>query len=125
MSKELDKLSDTLNKYDANPSSPKRSFMSRMEDSLLFCVLFFPLVVLIDNLKSLKDQECVHVLDAIEVWIRFLLLGGAYTIMAYAICMFLYQLSLLTQITITSIILAVVLIIAIPTWIIVRWANKK
>jgi hypothetical protein len=132
MSKELDRLEDTLNEYvtlfDANPNPPKRSFMESIEDSLLFCILFFPLVVFIDNLKSLKDQECVHVSDAIEVWIRFLLLGGAYTAVAVAICTLLYQLSLLptkTHITIASIILAVILIIAVPSCLITSWARKK
>lgn len=133
MSKELDKLSDTLNEYvnlfEDNPNPPKRSsFMRRANDSFLFCMLFFPLVMLIDDLKSLKAEKCVHVADAIDAWMKFLLLGGAYTAAAFGICMILYQVSLLpvgTIITIASIILVLVLIISIPIWLIVRWANKK
>lgn len=132
MSKELYKLSDTLNEYaklfNANPDPPKRSFTRRVADSFLFCMLFFPLVVLIDDLKTLKDEKCVHVVDAIEAWLKFLLLGGAYTAVAVAICTLLYRLSLLpteTQITLVSIILVLILIIAVPSWLITRWANKK
>lgn len=133
MSKELYKLTDTLNEYaklfNANPNPPKRSsFVRRVADSFLFCMLFFPLVSLIDDLKTLKDEKCVHVVDAIEAWLKFLLLGGAYTAVAFAICALLYRLSLLpteTQITLVSIILVLVLIIAVPSWLITRWANKK
>lgn len=128
MSKELYKLSDTLSERDVNPNSLKRSFTSRIADSLLFCILFFPLVVLIDDLKSLKDKDCVYIVDAIEIWLKFLLLGGFYTMVACTICTLLYRLSLLpteTQITAVSIILVLVLIITIPTWLIARWANKK
>jgi hypothetical protein len=131
MSKELDKLSDTMNEYvtlfDANPPKPS-SFTRRIADSFLFCMLFFPLVVLVDDLKTLKNEKCIHVVDAIEAWIKFLLLGGAYTAVAVAICTLLYRLSLLpaeTQITLVSIILVLVLIIAISSWLITRWANKK
>lgn len=131
MSKELDKLSDTMNEYvtlfGTNP--PKRSsFTKRVTDSFLFCMLFFPLVVLVDDLKTLKNEKCIHVVDAIEAWLKFLLLGGAYTAVAVAICTLLYRLSLLpteTQITLVSIILVLILIIAIPSWLITRWANKK
>lgn len=133
MRKELDKLSDTLNEYvklfNANPNPPKRSsFTRRVIDSFLFCMLFFPLVVLIDDLKTLKDEKCVHVVDAIEAWLKFLLLGGAYTAVAFAICALLYRVALLpteTQITLVSIILVLILIIAVPSWLIARWANKK
>lgn len=130
MSKELDELSDTCEEYvklfNANPQ--KRSFTRRVTDSFLFCMLFFPLLALIDDLKSLKDEKRVYVVDAIEAWIKFLLLGGAYTAVAVAICALLYRLSLLsteTQITLVSIILVLVLIIAVPSWLITRWANKK
>ena len=133
MSKELYKLTDTLNEYaklfNANPNPPKRaSFVRRVADSFLFCILFFPLVSLIDDLKTLKNETCVHVVDAIDAWIKFLLLGGAYTAVAVAICTLLYRISLLpteTQITLVSIILVLVIIVAVPTWLIVRWANKK
>lgn len=133
MSKELDKLSDTLNEYvnlfEDNPNPPKRSsFMRRADDSFLFYMLFFPLVMLIDDLKSLKAEKCVHVADAIDAWMKFLLLGGAYTAAAFAICVALYRISLLsteTLIIIVSIILVLALIISIPIWLIVRWANKK
>lgn len=131
MSKELDKLSDTMNEYvtlfGTNPQK-RSSFTKRVTDSFLLCMLFFPLVVLVDDLKTLKNEKCIHVVDAIETWIKFLLLGGAYTAVAVAICTLLYRLSLLpaeTQITLVSIILVLVLIIAIPSWLITRWANKK
>lgn len=131
MSKELDKLSDTMNEYVTlfGTNTPKRSsFTKRVTDSFLFCMLFFPLVALIDDLKTLKVEKCVHVVDAIEAWLKFLLLGGAYTAVAVAICTLLYRLLLLpteTQITLVSIILVLVLIIAVPSWLITRWANKK
>ena len=125
MSKKLDKLSDTLNKYVKLFAA---EFTKIIDDSLLFCMLFFPLVVFIDELKSLKDEERVHLGDAIEAWIRFLLLGGVYTVVAFAICTLLYQVSLLHTkplITTVSIIIAVVLIIAVPSWLSTKWANKK
>lgn len=132
MSKELDRLADTLSKYvklfDDNPNPPKRSFTRRVADSFLFCMLFFPLVVLIDDLKILKNSKRVHMVDAIEAWLKFLLLGGAYTAVAFAIGMLLYQLSLLsteTQITLVSIVLVLVIIIAVPSWLITSWARKK
>lgn len=132
MSKELDRLADTLSKYvklfDDNTNPPKRSFTRRVADSFLFCMLFFPLVVLIDDLKILKNSKRVHMVDAIEAWLKFLLLGGAYTAVAFAIGMLLYQLSLLsteTQITLVSIVLVLVIIIAVPSWLITSWARKK
>lgn len=129
MSKELDELSDTCEEYVELLCGPaKPTLKERIVDSWLFSLLFFPILNLIDDLKSLKDKGCVHVTDSIEVWMKFLLLGGGYTMVAFAIGTILYQLSLLpaeTLITVSSIILVLVLIITVPVWLITRWANKK
>lgn len=134
MSKELDKLSTTVKEYEdlflpsKATESRQRTLMERVADSFFLSMLFFPLVVLIDGLNDLKHEKCVHVTDAIEVWMKFLLLGGAYTAVAFAGSMLLYKLAMLpveAQIALISIILVLVLIIAVPTWLIVRWANKK
>ena len=134
MSKELDKLSATVKEYEdlflpsKATESRQQTLTERVTDSFFLSMLFFPLVVLIDGLNDLKRDKRVHVTDAIEVWVKFLLLGGAYAAVAFACGMLLYKLAMLPmemQAALVGIILVLVIIVAVPTWLIVRWANKK
>ena len=125
MSKKLDESSNTIAKCVKRVYA---EFTELTDDSAFFYILFLPLVIFIANLKYLKDEECVNIGDAVNAWMRFRLLGGVYTAVAFSICMLLHQVSLLPTeplITAVIIILAVVLIVAVPSWIIARWARKK
>jgi hypothetical protein len=129
MSKELDKLSDTCEEYVELLCGPaKPTLKKRIVDSCLFSILFFPILNLIDDLKTLKHQLSVDTSDIICIWMLFLLTSLIY-IMGLVVCgAAVYKFCALpsvNQIIIASIIVILISIIAVPVWVIRKWVNQK
>lgn len=130
MSKELDDvLSDTFKEYIELFGEPaKPTLKKRIVDSCLFSILFFPILNLIDDLKTLKSQCSVDTVDIIGIWGLFLTTSLVY-IMGLAMCgAAIYNFCTLpsvNQIIIASIIVILISIIVVPVWVIRRWVNKK
>lgn len=129
MSKELDKLSDTMNEYVELLCGPaKPTLKKRIVDSCLFSILFFPILNLIDALKDLKNQRNVDTVDIIGIWGCFLASSLLYIMVLAACCGAVYKFCTLpsvTQIIIASIVVISISIITIPVWVIRKWVSKK
>jgi hypothetical protein len=130
MSKELDNvLSDTFKEYIELVGEPaKPTLKKRIVDSCMFKILFFPILNLIDDLKTLKHQLSVDTSDIICIWMLFLLTSLIY-IMGLVVCgAAVYKFCTLpsvTQIIIASIVVISISIVTIPVWVIRKWVNKK
>lgn len=129
MSKELDALSDTFEEYVALFGEPaKPTLKKRIVDSCLFSILFFPILNLIDDLKTLKNQRSVDTVDIIGIWGCFLTSSLLYLMGLVACSSAVYTFCTLpsaTQIIIASIIVILISIIAVPVWVIHKWVSKK
>ena len=129
MSKELDELSDTCEEYVELLCGPdKPTLKKRIVDSCLFSILFFPILNLIDDLKTLKCQCSVTISDVVNSWLLFLLISLFYVICLVACGGIIYKFYMLpseTQIIIASIIVILINIIAVPVWVIHKWVSKK
>ena len=106
----------------------KPTLKQRIVDSCLFSILFFPILNLIDDLKTLKRQISVDTADIIGICGLFLTTSLVY-IMGLAVCgAAVYKFCTLpsvNQIIIASIIVILISIIAVPVWVIRKWVNHK
>lgn len=129
MSKELDELSDTCEEYVELLCVPaKPTLKKRIVDSCLFSILFFPILNLIDDLKTLKHQCSVDTIDIIGLWGCFLASSLLYIMGLVVCCAAVYKFCALpsvTQIIIASIIVILISIIVVPVWVIRKWVNQK
>lgn len=129
MSKELDKLSDTCEEYVELLCGPaKPTLKKRIVDSCLFSTLFFPILNLIDNLKTLKYQLSVDTSEIICIWVLFLITSLIYIMGLVVVGAAVYKFCTLpsvNQIIIASIIVILISIIAVPVWVIRKWVNRK
>lgn len=129
MSKELDELSNTCEEYAELLCGPaKPTLKKRIVDSCLFSILFFPVLNLIDDLKTLKSQCSVDINEIAHIWMCFLIISFIYIMCLVACGALVYEFCTLpsvAQITIASIIVILISIIAVPVWAIRKWVNKK
>lgn len=127
MSKELEELSATCEEYVELLCGPaKPTLKKRTVDS--FSILFFPILNLIDELKTLKSQLSVDTSDIICIWTLFLITSLIYIMGLVVVGAAVYKFCTLpsvTQIIIASIIVILISIIVVPVWIIKKWATKK
>jgi len=129
MSKELDELSATCEEYVELLCGPaKPTLKKRIVDSCLFSILFFPILNLIDDLKTLKNQRSVTISDVVNKWLFFLLISLFYVICLVTCGEIIYKfctLPAVNQIIIASIIVILISIIAVPVWVIHKCVSKK
>lgn len=135
MSKELDKIvevikeyEDTLHDEDDNVDVPEEK--DPWWESLWFVIPIFPIIYIIDELKTLKKyfehSERFKDEDVFELWFQFLGLAVLWLMSYFGIAMLIYHMitNPVVLVTTCSIIVAILLFIVIPIKLI-NWYIKK
>lgn len=135
MSEELEKTAkvvkeyiDTLYDEDDNVDTPEEK--DPWWESLWFVIPIFPIIYIIDEIKTLKKysehSERFKAEDVFELWFQFLGLSALWLMSYFAIAMLIYHMIInpVVLVTTCSIIAAVLLFIVIPIKLI-NWYIKK
>lgn len=135
MSKELDKIVEVIKEYedtlyDEDDNIDVQEEKDPWWESLWFVIPIFPIIYIIDELKTLKKysehSERFKDEDVFELWFQFLGLAVLWLMSYFGIALLIYHMitNPVVLVTTCSIIVAILLFIVIPIKLI-NWYIKK